>query len=103
MPGDRGRHLDLRPRVARELKAIVARRGRPGLVVSDHGTEVTSNTMRAWTQSAGVALHIIAPGKPPQNGIGEAFNARMRDPLAYETPGFSLDAARQHLARWVAD
>lgn len=48
-------------------------------------------------------LHIIAPGKPPQNGIGEAFNARMRDALAYETPGFSLDAARQHLARWVAD
>ncbi len=42
-------------RVARELKAIVARRGKPGLIVSDHGTEFTSNAMLAWTQSAQIA------------------------------------------------
>ncbi len=29
-------------RVARELDAIIARRGKPGLIVSDHGTEFTS-------------------------------------------------------------
>ncbi|MEO1317974.1 MAG: IS3 family transposase [Pseudomonadota bacterium] len=90
-------------RVARELKAIVARRGKPELIVSDHGTEFTSNAMLAWTQSADVAWHFIAPGKPQQNGICEAFNARMRDELLNETLFFSLDAARQHLARWVAD
>lgn len=90
-------------RVARELKAIVAKRGKPDLIVSDHGTEFTSNAMLAWTQSAQIAWHFIAPGKPQQNGICEAFNARMRDELLNETLFFSLDAARQHLARWVAD
>lgn len=34
-------------RVARELMALIARRGRPGLIVSDHGTEFTSNAMLA--------------------------------------------------------
>lgn len=51
-------------RVARELAAPVARQGRPGLIVSDHGTEFTSNAMLEWTQDAGIAWHFIAPGKP---------------------------------------
>jgi putative transposase len=37
-------------RVARELDAIVAWRGGPDLIVSDHGTEFTSNAMLAWSQ-----------------------------------------------------
>lgn len=41
-------------RAARELDAVIARRGRPDLIVSDHGTEFTSNAMLAWTQAAGV-------------------------------------------------
>ena len=32
-------------RVARELAAVVARRGKPELIVSDHGMEFTSNAM----------------------------------------------------------
>jgi putative transposase len=32
-------------RVARELDVIVAGRGKPDLMISDHGTEFTSNTM----------------------------------------------------------
>ncbi|MEO1199935.1 MAG: IS3 family transposase [Pseudomonadota bacterium] len=90
-------------RVVRELKTIVAQRGKPGLIVSDHGTEFTSNAMLAWTQTTGITWHFIAPGKPQQNGICEAFNARMRDELLNETLFFSLDAAREHLARWVTD
>lgn len=90
-------------RVARELTAIVARRGKLDLIVSDHGTEFTSNAMLEWTQSVGVAWHFIAPGKPMQNGICEAFNARMRDELLNETLFFSLGHARAAAARWVAD
>ena len=37
-------------RVARELTAIVERRGKPGMIVSDHGTEFTSNAMLAWSK-----------------------------------------------------
>ncbi len=90
-------------RVARELTALITRRGKPGLVVSDHGTEFTSNAMLAWSESAKVPWHFIAPGKPMQNGICEAFNGRMRDELLNETLFFGLDHARSAVARWIAD
>jgi putative transposase len=90
-------------RVARELTALVARRGRPEMIVSDHGTEFTSNAMLGWTGENRIAWHFIAPGKPMQNGICESFNGRMRDELLNETLFFGLDHARSGLARWVAD
>jgi putative transposase len=90
-------------RVARELADLVARRGGPGLIVSDHGAEFTSNAMLARTSTAGIAWRFIAPGKPQQNGICEAFNSRMRDELLNETLFFGLDHARRALARRVAD
>lgn len=88
-------------RVARELAGIICWRGKPGMIVSDHGTEFTSNAMLAWTQAAGVAWHFIAPGKPMQNGICEAFNGRMRDELLNETLFYDLDHARSVVAKWV--
>jgi hypothetical protein len=88
-------------RVARELDAIIARRGKPDLIISDHGTEFTSNAMLAWAQSSRTAWHFIAPGKPMQNGICEAFNGRMRDELLNETIFYDLDHARSTLARWT--
>jgi putative transposase len=90
-------------RVARELTALVARRGRPTVIVSDHGTEFTSNAMLAWTEEAKVGWHFIAPGKPMQNGVCESFNGRMRDELLNETLFFDLAHARAALASWVAD
>ena len=65
-------------RVARELTALIARHGKPGLIVSDHGAEFTSNAMLAWSEQTGVPWHFIAPGKPMQNAICEAFNSKMR-------------------------
>ncbi len=90
-------------RVARELTALLERRGKPSLIVSDHGTEFTSNAMLAWSENAKVLWHFIAPGKPQQNGICEAFNGRMRDELLNETLFFGLDHARSAVARWAAD
>ena len=90
-------------RVARELTALVARRGRPALIVSDHGTEFTSNAMLTWAEEARVDWHFIAPGKPMQNGVCESFNGRMRDELLNETLFFDLAHARAALARWTTD
>lgn len=42
-------------RVARELDAIVARRGAPTAIVSDNGTELTSNAILAWSDERGIA------------------------------------------------
>lgn len=35
-------------RVARELTDLGRRRGKPGMIVSDHGTEFTSNAILHW-------------------------------------------------------
>lgn len=37
-------------RVAREMDAVIARRGRPRMVVSDNGTEFTSTAILGWSQ-----------------------------------------------------
>lgn len=90
-------------RVARELTAIMDRRDRPGLIVSDNGTEFTCNAMLNWCKEQRVDWHFIAPGKPMQNGFAESFNGRMRDELLNETLFLDLDHARTTIAAWVID
>jgi putative transposase len=90
-------------RVVRELDALIARRGRPATILSDNGTEFTSNAAIGWAGSAKVAWRYIEPGKPTQNGFVESFNGRMRDELLNETLFFSLGHARKAIARWAAD
>ena len=90
-------------RVARELTAIIERHGKPGMIVSDNGTEYTCNAMLAWCRDNAIEWHFIAPGKPMQNGFVESFNGRMRDELLNETLFFDLDDARAKLAAWVRD
>jgi putative transposase len=51
-------------RVARTLDQIAELRGWPCMVVSDNGTELTSNAMLTWQQDRQVEWHYIAPGKP---------------------------------------
>ncbi len=90
-------------RVARELSTLIEVRGKPGMIVSDNGTELTSNAILAWTAENGVQWHYIAPGKPMQNGYVESFNGRMRDEFLNESLFFGLDHARKATAEWVAD
>ncbi|MBZ6384041.1 IS3 family transposase [Sphingomonas sanguinis] len=90
-------------RVVRELADLIAERGRPKMIVSDNGTELTSNAVLAWSGDAGIEWHYIAPGKPTQNGFVESFNGRMRDELLNETLFFTIGQARSILARWVDD
>jgi putative transposase len=51
-------------RVARELTTLIERRGKPGMIVSDNGTELTSNAILAWSKDHKVEWHYIAPGRP---------------------------------------
>ncbi len=37
-------------RVARELRELIAHRGKPDMIISDHGTEFTSNAILAWSK-----------------------------------------------------
>lgn len=90
-------------RVARELDAIIQKRGRPETIVSDNGTELTSNAILGWADEASVGWHYIAPGKPQQNGFNESFNGRLRDELLNETLFRSLPHARVVLETWRRD
>jgi putative transposase len=90
-------------RVARELDALIERRGRPRSCVSDNGTELTSMAILKWTQTSGVAWHYIAPGKPQQNAFVESFIGRLRDECLNETLFSSLSQARTVLDAWRVD
>jgi len=90
-------------RVARELDAIILKRGRPVLCVSDNGTELTSMAILRWCQETTLEWHYIAPGKPTQNAFIESFNGRLRDELLNETLFVSLAHARSALAAWQID
>ena len=90
-------------RVARELAALVTRRGRPDLCQRPrHRAHLERHARMDPRDGDRLALH-RAPGKPQQNGICEAFNGRMRDELLNETLFFGLGHARAATARWVAD
>jgi transposase InsO family protein len=56
-------------------------RGKPKMVVSDNGSELTSNATLIWADHSRVEWHYIAPGKPMQNALIESFNGRLRDEL----------------------
>jgi putative transposase len=90
-------------RVARELTTLIARRGKPGMIVSDNGTEFTSNAILSWTSEHRIEWRYIAPGKPMQNGFCESFNGRMRDELLNETLFFGLDHAKAKIGAWTND
>jgi len=90
-------------RVARELDRLMTERCKPRMVVSDNGTELTSNAILTWADQSHVAWHYIAPGKPTQNAFIESFNGRLRDELLNEMLFTSLAQARVTLRCWQAD
>ncbi len=90
-------------RVARELDRISEARGHPHTIVSDNGTELTSNAILKWSQDRHVDWHYIQPGKPMQNGFVESFNGRLRDERLNEHLFTSYIHARQIIEDWRID
>lgn len=73
------------------------------MIVSDNGSEFTSNAILAWADRVRVEWHYIAPGKPMQKGFIESFSGRLRDELLNETLFPSLAHARAKLGHWRTD
>ncbi len=90
-------------RTARELSRLVAWRGKPRSIVSDNGTELTSNAILSWAADAKVDWHYIDAGKPTQNAFVESFNGRLRDEFLNETLFTSLGQAKIALEDWRRD
>jgi len=89
--------------VARELAMLFEARGKSRTVVSDNGTEFTSNAILTFADDRKIDWHYIAPGKPTQNAFVESFNGRLRDELLNETLFPSLHHARATLTAWRTD
>jgi putative transposase len=90
-------------RMTRELDAIIRRRGKPDMIVSDNGTEMTSHAVLKWCQGNGINWHYIAPGKPTQNAFVESFNGRLRDECLNENLFSNLAEARYIIENWRID
>ena len=90
-------------RLARELDALIARRGKPLTIVSDNGTEMTSRALLEWTNRTGVDWHYIAPGKPIQNAFVESPNGRFRDECPNEHVFRGLPMVRRTVEAWRID
>jgi putative transposase len=90
-------------RVIRELERVIAVRGKPAAIVSDNGTELTSNAVLRWAAEQGVEWHYIAPGKPMQNAYVESFNGRLRDECLNENVFTSIAEVRRIVEAWRID
>ena len=90
-------------RIVRVLDRLVAIWGKPAMIVSDNGTELTCNAMLKWTTDMSVAWHYIQPGKPMQNGFMESFNGKLRDECLNEHVFGSLAEARRLIEAWRVD
>ena len=79
-------------RVARELTALIDTRGKPGVIVSDNGTEFTSNAILGWAKDQRIEWHYIAPGRPMQNGYIDPSTAGCA--TSFSTKACSLVSTR---------
>ena len=90
-------------RIVRVLERLVALWGKPTMIVSDNGTELTCNAMLRWTGENEIEWHYIAPGKPMQNAFMESFNGKLRDECLNEHVFASLSQARRLIEAWRID
>jgi putative transposase len=65
--------------VRRVLARVVGRRGAPGRIRSDNGSEFICEALAQWLPAQGTEALPVAPASPWENGFGESFNSRFRD------------------------
>ena len=87
-------------RVKRELDQLIEERGKPRTILSDNGTEFTSNAILQWSEERQVNWQYIQPGKPYQNGKIESFNGKLRDECLNEHLFLSLKDAERIIEDW---
>ena len=79
-------------RLARELTILIARRGKPCMIVSDNGTELTSNAVLEWCSKAHVPEKLAA-------WVDDYNTRRPHASLGYATPAtFAANLKKQGAA-----
>ncbi len=90
-------------RVVRELEALVQKRGKPKVIVSDNGPELISAAVLVWADAHKIDWHYIQPGKPQQNGYTESLNDKIRNECLNEHWFRNLAEARALIEEWRQD
>ena len=79
---------------------IIQERGKPRMILSDNGTEFTSNKVFSWQKEREIKWEYIEPGKPQQNGTIESFNGKLRDECLNENWFLNLKEAQRIVEKW---
>jgi hypothetical protein len=93
--------VELTPRSGRfavlfgQLEALVQKRGKPKVIVSDNGPELISAAVLVWADAHKIDWHYIQPGKPQQNGYTESLNDKIRNECLNEHWFRNLAEARK--------
>ena len=81
------------------LVRVIGRRGAPGSIRSDNGSEFVCEALTGWLPAQGTEPIQVAPGSPWENGVGESFNSRFRDEFL-EREEFEDDSDAREKGRW---
>lgn len=87
-------------KVAAVLNRIAIFRGMPQEILTDNGSEFTSNVMNAWAYDHKVEHIFIDPGKPMQNGYIESFNGKFRVECLDQHWFRNLSEAKEIIEDW---
>ena len=85
------------------LDGLMKERGKPEMILSDNGTEFTSNGVWQWSNERKITWNYIEPGKPYQNGNIESFNGKLRDECLNENWFLTLRDAQRQVEKWRND
>jgi transposase InsO family protein len=85
--------------VRRVLARVIGRRGAPGRIRSDNGSEFICEALRGWLPGKGTQPLPVAPSSPWENGFIESFNSRFRDEFL-EAEEFESVPDAQEKGRW---
>ena len=87
-------------RVVQALARLGQEGRKPRTRSIDNGPEFTSKRLDQWAYLNGVDLDFSRPGKPTDNAMIEAFNARLRAECLNEIWFLSLIDAREKIEEW---
>ena len=87
-------------RVVEALARLALGGRKPKTISIDNGPEFTSKRLDQWAYLYGVELDFSRPGKPTDNAMIEAFNARLRAECLNESWFLSLEDAREKIGGW---
>lgn len=87
-------------KVTAVLNKIAIFRGLPQEILTDNGSEFTSNVMNAWAYDHKVDHIFIDPGKPMQNGYIESFNGKFRAECLDQHWFRNLSEAKEIIEDW---